>query len=88
MLLGIYNSATLVSLNNELRTSMHRHVLKLLNPIGRAEMEREIQKTVSKISEDKEIANISGDEPIEIDKEELKKYLEEIINVKRERLTP
>lgn len=87
MLLGIYNSATLVSLNNELRTSMHRHVLKLLNPIGRAEMEREIQKTVSKISEDKEIANISGDEPIEIDKEELKKYLEEIINVKRERVT-
>jgi len=67
---------------------MHRHVLKLLNPIGRAEMEREIQKTVSKISEDKEIANISGDEPIEIDKEELKKYLGEIINVKRERLTP
>lgn len=50
-------------------------------------MEREIQKTVSKISEDKEIANISGDEPIEIDKEELKKYLEEIINVKRERVT-
>jgi len=85
MLLGIYNSATLVSVNNELRTSIHRHALKLLNPIGRAEMEREIQKTVSKISEDKEIANISGDEPFEFDKEELKKYLEEVIKVKRER---
>jgi hypothetical protein len=84
MVLGIYNSATLVSTNNSLRTSLHRHALKLLKPIGRAEMEREIQKTVLKISEDKEIAKISGDEPFEFDKEELKKYLNEVIKVKRE----
>jgi hypothetical protein len=84
MVLGIYNSATLVSTNNSLRTSLHRHALKLLKPIGRAEMEREIQKTVIKISEDKDIAKISGDEKFEFDKEELKKYLNEVIKVKRE----
>jgi hypothetical protein len=84
IVLGIYNSATLVSANNSLRTSLHRHALKLLKPIGRAEMEKDIQKTVKKISEDKEIAKISGDEPFEFDKEELRKYLNEVIKVKRD----
>lgn len=84
IVLGIFNSASLVSANNNLRSSLHKHALKLLKPIGRAEMEREIQKTVLKISEDKEIAKISGDEPFEFDKEELKKYLNEVIKVKRD----
>jgi hypothetical protein len=84
IVLGIFNSATLVSANNSLRTSLHKHASKLLKPIGRAEMEREIQKTVLKISEDKEIAKISGDEPFEFDKEELRKYLNEVIKVKRD----
>jgi hypothetical protein len=46
MLLGIYNSATLVSANNELRRSIQKHALesKLLGAIGQAEMEKEIQK--------------------------------------------
>jgi hypothetical protein len=84
MLLGIYNSATLVSVNNQLRRSIHKHVLKLLSPIGRAEMEREIQKTVVKISEDKEIGEISNQESIEFDKNELQKYLKQVIEFKRE----
>jgi hypothetical protein len=83
IVLGIFNSASLVSANNNLRTSLHKHASKLLKPIGRAEMEREIQKTVLKISEDKEIAKISGEEPFEFDKEELRKYLNEVIKVKR-----
>ena len=47
MLVGIYNSATLVSANNQLRKSIHKHVLetRLLRLIGHAEMEKEIQKT-------------------------------------------
>lgn len=53
MLLGIYNSAILVSVNNNLRKPIHQYVLesKLLGPIGRAEMENEIQKTVTKITQ-------------------------------------
>jgi hypothetical protein len=86
MVLGIYNSATLVSSNNSLRSYIHQRALKLLNPIGRAEMEGEIQKTVKKISEHKEIAEISSDETFEFDENELKKYLTEVIKAKRENL--
>ena len=53
MLIGIYNSATLVSANTNLRKSIHNHALesKLLNLIGHAEFERKIQRTVGKIIE-------------------------------------
>jgi hypothetical protein len=55
MFLRIYNSATLVSANNELRRSIHKHALesKLLSLIGHAEMEKEIQKTVKQVTIDK-----------------------------------
>jgi hypothetical protein len=83
--LGIFNSATLVSANNSLRRVIHERALKFLKPIGRAEMEREIQKTVKKISEDKEIAKISEEQPFEFDEDELKNYLKEVINLKKGR---
>ena len=83
--LGIFNSATLVSANNSLRRIIHERALKLLKPIGRAEMEREIQKTVKKISEDKEIVKISEEQPLEFDEDELNNYLKEVINLKKER---
>jgi hypothetical protein len=85
MLLGIFNSATLVSANNSLRTSLHRYALKLLKPIGRAEMEKEIQTTVKKISEHKEIAEISNEKSFEFDENELEKYLKQVIKeIKKE----
>jgi len=87
VVLGIFNSATLVSANNSLRTLIHKSALKLLEPIGRAEMEREIQKTVKKISEDKEITEISSEESFEFDEDELKKYLTEVIKVKKEHVS-
>ena len=58
MLLGIYNSASLVSTNNSLRKSIRRHALlesNLLDLIGHAEMEKEIQETVTDIIESQEI---------------------------------
>jgi len=85
LVLGIFNSATLVSANNTLRTSLHSHALKLLKPIGRAEMEKEIQKTVKKISEHKEIAEISNEQSFEFDEDELEKYLKQVIKeIKKE----
>ena len=64
MLVGIYNSATLVSANNELRKSIRKHALesRLLNLIGHAEMEREIQKTVKKITQDKDRLDIDTEQ--------------------------
>jgi hypothetical protein len=79
MLLGIYNSAILVSANNSLRKFIHKHALKLLNPIGQAEMQKEIQRTVKIISDRKDIASITTETSLELDEEELKKYLHNVI---------
>jgi hypothetical protein len=81
MLLGIYNSATLVSANNELRRSIHKHALesKLLGAIGHAEMEKEIQKTVKQVNRDKYELEKELEEPVELDEMELEKYIEFVV---------
>jgi hypothetical protein len=81
MLLGIYNSATLVSANNELRRSIHKHAFesKLLGPIGHAEMEKEIQKTVEQVTRDKYNLEKDLEEPVELDETELEKYMKFVI---------
>lgn len=83
MLLGIYNSAILVSANNELHKSIYRHAVesRLLRFIGQAEMENEIEKTVRKISRDKNILKIDEEQQrlLEIDEKGLKKYLDLVI---------
>ena len=85
MLLGIYNSAILVSANNSLRKFIHKHALKLLNPIGQAEMQKEIQRTVKKISDRNEIASITTETSLELDEKELKKYLHHVIEEVKKR---
>ncbi|HEY9386519.1 MAG TPA: hypothetical protein VIP70_05735 [Nitrososphaeraceae archaeon] len=92
MLLGIYNSATLVSANNNLRKSIRKHALesRLLDLIGRAEMEKEIQKTVKEITQDAQdkgkLETDTEQQPIELDEKELKKYVELVIReVRKER---
>jgi hypothetical protein len=57
VLVGIYNSAKLVSVNNNLRKSIYKHAVesKMLQLIGHAEMEKEIQKTVTRIIQSQEI---------------------------------
>ena len=81
MLLGIYNSATLVSANNELRRSIHKHALesKLLGSIGHAEMEKEIQNTVKQVNRDKIELEKEMEEPVELDEMELEKYIEFVV---------
>lgn len=81
MLLGIYNSATLVSVNNILRKSIREHALesKLLDLIGHAEMENEIQKTVRKIIQSRGNLEPKAKAGIELDEVELKRYLDLVI---------
>ena len=83
MLLGIYNSAILVSTNNELRKSIYKHAVesRLSRLIGQAEMESEIEKTVRKISNDKNLLEIDAEQQrlLEIDEKGLKKYLDLVI---------
>ena len=77
-LLGIYNSAVLVSTSNTLRASIQRRAMesKLLGLIGQAEMEREIKRTVNQITQRnpsfEEQANLS----LDFDEKALKKYLD------------
>ena len=84
MLLGIYNSAAQVSANNNLRKFIHKHALKLLNPIGEAELQKEIQIAVKKISEKKQIADLTTETSLELDEKQLEKYLNEVIKIKKE----
>jgi len=55
MLVGIYNSAVLVSANNDLHQSIYKYELgsKLLGQIGRADVKIELQKAVTKIPDEK-----------------------------------
>ena len=80
MLLGIYNSATLVSANNNLRKFIRKRALesRLLDLIGHAEMEKEIQKTVKKIAQNKDILERDKTE-FELDEKELEKYIDSVI---------
>jgi len=90
MLFGIYNSANLVSTNNELRKSIYKHAQesKFLKLIGHAEMEKQIQRTVKEVSEDKNIIEKELQEPVEFDEAELKKYVEYVIKEVRKGSQP
>ena len=81
MLLGIYNSATLVSTNNTLRKTIRKHALQsnLLDLIGHAEMEKEIQKTVTDIIQSQDSIGIDKETEFELDENELKRYLDVVI---------
>ena len=81
MLIGIYNSAQLVSANNELRRFIHKQAFesRLLSLIGHAEMEKEIQRTITKITQDKTVLEEDTKDTIELDENELKKYIDIVI---------
>jgi hypothetical protein len=91
MLVGIYNSARLVSVNNNLRKSIFKHAVesKMLQLIGNAEMEKEIQKTVTKIIQSQENIEAEREVGVELDQDELRKYLDVVIKeVKKGERTP
>jgi hypothetical protein len=81
MLLGFYNSAILVSANNELRRSIYKHSLesKLLGSIGHPEMEKEIQNTVKQVNRDKQELEKELEEQVELDEMELEKCIEFVV---------
>lgn len=79
--LGIFNAATSVSTNNMLLNSIHKQALEihLLDSIGRAEKDRMIQKTVDKIIHNKKFITSHQSKEIDIDRQELKKYIDSLI---------
>jgi hypothetical protein len=81
ILIGIYTSATLVSTNTELRKFIYGIAAdsKFLNLLGKAEVEREINKTVSRVQKYVSTSESFEDINFEIDENDLKKYLENVI---------
>jgi len=80
-MLGIFNSATLVSANNELRRSIYNRAMesKLLGAIGHAEMEKEIQNTIREVNRVKYDLEKELAEPVELDEMELEKYIDFVV---------
>jgi hypothetical protein len=90
MLLGIYNSATLVSTNHTLRKLIRKHALesRLLDLIGQAEMDTEIRRTVKKITQKKDTLEMDKEAKFELDEKELEKYIYSVIReTKKEKNT-
>lgn len=81
IMIGIYNSAILVSTNIDLRKSIQKiaRESKLLHLIGKAEMERELDKTVTKIMEQTGASEDSMKSRYDLDEQEIKTYLEEAV---------
>ncbi len=87
MLLGIYNSATLVSANHNLRKLIRKHALesKLLGLLGDAEMDNEIRKTVKEITQAKDTLENYKEAEFEFDEKELEKYIDSVIRETKKR---
>lgn len=81
ILIGIYTSATLVSANNELRKFIYQTVTdsRFLNLLGKAEVEREIRKTVDRAMKYTNTSDTFEDVNIELDENDLRKYVENVI---------
>lgn len=81
ILIGIYNSATLVSTSRDLRDLIIKHTEQsnLLDLIGKAELEMELHKTIKKIVSDKDELGDTSGRTIDVDENELKKYLDSVI---------
>jgi hypothetical protein len=54
-------------------------VPRLLGLIGQAEMEKRIQEIVKRINQDKDSLEIDTQQPVELDENELKKYVDFVI---------
>jgi hypothetical protein len=82
MLLGIYNSAKLVSVNDNLRKSIYKHFSepRLLGLIGQAEMKKEIEGIVKEITQHKGSLEREINIPIALDEKALKKYITFVIS--------
>jgi hypothetical protein len=86
MLVGIYNSAALVSVNEKLRTLIRKTALesRLLGSIGQAEMENEIENKVKGITKRKAVSDEQS-LPIELDEQALRRYIDYVVKEVKEK---
>lgn len=82
MLLGVYNSALLAGTNYKLRSAIRKQALEssLLGITGEAQIRKEVEKTVKKITHNKNQLERDTYQPIEFDEKELRNYLNSLIH--------
>jgi hypothetical protein len=83
---GLYSSAIAVSQDSTLRTSIRASLLELVDNIGTAQMEQEIEKRVLKVArEQQEVLRESSGIESSLTEKDMKEYLEQVIKeVKKE----
>ena len=81
MLLGVYNSALLAGTNFKLRSAIRKQALEssLLGVVGEAQMQKEVEKTVKKITQRKNQLEKDTQQHIEFDEKELRNYLQSLM---------
>jgi hypothetical protein len=87
IMVGIYTSAALVSINNKVRNSVHEIAKesKLLDFIGKAELEKEITKIVKKDSKETEMEEDIAKTSYNLDEQDLKDYIIEVADELRKK---
>jgi len=83
---GLYSSAIAVSQDSSLRTSIRASLLELVDNIGTAQMEQEIEKRVLKVArEQQEVLRERSGIESSLTEKDMKEYLEQVIKeVKKE----
>lgn len=87
VMVGIYNSATIVSINSNVRSSVYQIAKesKLLDFIGKAEMQKEITKIVRKVSKQTEEEEDMAGTSFTLDEQGLKDYILEVVDELKEK---
>jgi hypothetical protein len=87
---GLYSSAIAVSQDSSLRTSIRASLLELVDNIGTAQMEQEIEKRVLKVArEQQEVLRESSGIESSLTEKDMREYLEQVIEeVKKQRPSP
>jgi len=87
IMVGIYNSATLASMNSNVRSSVYRITKesKLLDFISKAEMQKEITTIVHKISKQTEKEEEMAKTRFNLDEQGLRDYIGEVVNQLRKK---
>ena len=82
IVIGIYVSAIFLSFNSNLRRTIYKKTneLKLLDLIGTVEFAKEIEETVNNVIKQQNILIDSENIELERDPDEIKNYIEKVVN--------
>ena len=83
--MGLYLSAVALSQDRSLRKSIKDSAVKLMDDIGSAHMEQQLEQRVSKLvkNEQKKLEEQTGGFSVEVNEEEIKEYMEMVLSQRK-----